>query len=167
MASLAFSSFPLSHWWPNSVAIFLSQQRLRRPRRPLSRDRDHNCRREPDEEHLEPSAWLHLILSPRSQTLSVSLTLTFWNFCGLPNQKLLTVDYARAKVPELTKNPRVGRDLAQLSAFTQGRVWSSPGAEWGRLDGCLPEIPKNSSKFFSGPHFSVTLSWLSKDYLKY
>lgn len=115
MASLAFSSFPLSHWWPNSVAIFLSQLRLRRPRRPLSRDRDHNCRREPDEEHLEPSAWLHLILSPRSKALSVSLTLTFWNFCGLPNQKLVTVDYARAKVPELTKNPRVGRDLAQLS----------------------------------------------------
>ena len=36
---------------------------------------------------LEPSARGHLVSLPESHALSLFLTLTFWNFCGLPNQK--------------------------------------------------------------------------------
>ena len=36
---------------------------------------------------LEPSSWQHLVSLPELQALSLFLTLTLWNFCGLPNQK--------------------------------------------------------------------------------
>lgn len=106
-----------------------------------------NHKWKPDEEHPEPRARLHpLVLFPKSQALLGFLTVTSWNFCGLPTQNLLRVNYARAKVPKLTeKNPRAGRELViwlrPLPLLKEGSKMLQPS--WGRVQNAALLFSKN------------------------